>query len=342
MSDINNEPLMFLVGPNGSGKTYALRQALEEYEDESLLITEDGTPIVPRQKGQVSVDIENEDYFFKDESERGANKEGDIKEKINSYSLNVIIYCKGVINKLNLINKKSRGQEKLYNMMDILMSYNLNNIKDVYFDEPENFLDEEYLKVIVGLFRELIENGYYIRVATHNSRLLKLMNVNIDNIKFFNKTKQNTLTLDQLKDMFSNRSKDVEDIRLEENIANEASINYKLNLVNNPKAFNTFIEQGIKNENFYQCLFYKKIIIVEGQSEIAALSSIQSDFDSSIEIFNPNGKAFIPFYTYLFLALGKEVTVIIDDDYSHDRELQNHSVAITMSLNKMKDEGEIN
>lgn len=345
MTFINDfsKPIKFLVGMNGSGKSYALNEALKEQEQWAFLITEDGMPIIPRHMNQVSIDLDSMSYNYLDEGSRGQLGRETEEENISEKALRVISFCNEIIRKLNLFITKSKGQEKLYNMMSIFTSYNLNHVRVIYFDEPENFLDEEFLKVITDFFDVLINNDYIVRVATHNSRLLNILKVNLEDVIFFHAHSQFLVSEDEIKELFQNSSNQIERIRVQQRIQTDASIQYKLDLLNHEQAFNSFIEQNLKSEEFYRCLFYKKIIIVEGISDIVALASMKNDFDSSIEIYNPNGKAFIPFFVQLFLKLRKEVVVIIDGDIPIQEEgtLLKHPVAITHFLKEFETRNEI-
>ncbi|MCM3079731.1 TOPRIM nucleotidyl transferase/hydrolase domain-containing protein [Brevibacillus invocatus] len=336
MTYINDysKQLRFLIGMNGSGKTYALNKALKEQEQHAILVTEDGMPIIPRHLNQVSVNLEKMSYSYTNEASRGQSGRATEEESISDRVQKIILYCNDIKRKLNLFKKKSKGQEKLFNMMEIFTNYNLNHIRAIYFDEPENFLDEEFLKVIAEFFRLLVDSSFIVRVATHNSRLLNILKVSLEDIIFFNSHTQFLVSNDEMKELYSLASSEIEEIREANKMLTDASIKYKLDLLNYPQAFDNFVEQSLKSEEFYRCLFYKKVIIVEGNSDIVALSSMKNEFESSIEIFNPNGKAFIPFFVHLFLKLKKEVVVIIDDDISEQDEDTSlkHPVAITNLL----------
>lgn len=345
MNNINDlsKPLKFLVGMNGSGKTHSLNEALKEQDRWAFLITEDGMPIIPRHMNQVSINLENMTYTYLDEESRGQLGREAEEEIISERVHNVIHYCNDITRKLDLFQKKSKGQEKLYNMMTIFKSYNLNSIRVIYFDEPENFLDEEFLKVIAEFFGVLIESNIIVRVATHNARLLNILKVSLEDIIFFNSYAQILLSMEEVKEIYQQSSAHIEKIRVENRMQNDASILYKLNLPSQPVAFANFIQQYLKSEEFYRCLFYKKIIIVEGQSDITALSSMKNEFESAIEVFNPNGKAFIPFFVQLFLILKKEVIVIADEDnHIMDEGVPlKHPVAITYYLRNLDAENYI-
>lgn len=337
-----SKSLLFLVGANGSGKTYALNAALNEHRDNGLLITEDGVLVVPRQKNRVSIEYETMYYYYKDEKARGQIREPKEKETITEKAKNVIGYCDSIKKKIQQFKTKSKGQEKVANIMDIFTRCNLNNIEFVFFDEPENYLDEEFLKVIANLFHVLLVNGFVVRSATHNPRLLNLLRVNIEQIILLDNHKMFDVSLDELNKMYFSSTKEIEKVRTLYQMEIDPVIQYKLNMHRHSLAFDSFVRQSLQNEDFYRCLFCKHIFIVEGESDIAALSCIKREFDTSTEIFNPNGKAFIPFFVQLFRCLRKKVTVIIDDDRPNQEEKNlSHPVAITKVLEQQSSNSEI-
>lgn len=342
MIEMNNEinNLLVLVGPNGAGKSYELNRALRDTEN-GIMITEDGMPQFSKVMSKVYIDGASRTYFYSNEERRGTDgnyeETADISENVEP----IITYCKNVVNHLNQIINKSKGQEKLHNMMSIFLDYNFNNIKYVYFDEPENFLDEEYLKVVANLINELRKNGFVVRIATHNARLLKLLDVSIEDIVLINSRNTFIISRNEIIDLYKLAAKEINDIKDSEKMDEDSGIKYKLSLVDHLPVLESFIEQNIKSEEFYRCLFCNQIIIVEGDSDVIALKAIRDEFDMSAGIFSSNGKAFIPFFAKLFLELRKKVIVVIDDDSNLKNNGGNLSapVALTMVLQKYYNDG---
>ena len=104
MNPINDfsKPIRFLVGMNGSGKTYALNEALKEQEQRAFLITEDGMPIIPKHMNKVSVNFQNMSYNYLDEGSRGQSGRETEQENISGRVLRVISFCDDIVRKLNL------------------------------------------------------------------------------------------------------------------------------------------------------------------------------------------------------------------------------------------------
>ncbi|GAB3059185.1 hypothetical protein ACFOU0_04745 [Salinicoccus sesuvii] len=331
--------LLFLVGPNGSGKTHALKQSMENVDEKCILITEDGNPLFVKKINKVIIDYEKALYSYTEEEQRGRGDRLLEEDEISVNSLNIIDFCYKKFKKLNQVINKSMGQEKLNNLLKILLSYNLNNIKLFYFDEPENFLDEEYLKEVANLIRLLIENEKVVRVVTHNSRLLRLLNVNLENIIVLKQYKQLSISSLKIKECYEEVRENIGTIVRNINAEESAQINYRLSFIDNDTLFESFLNQYLKDEQFYRTLFYKEILIVEGQSDIIALNHIKDSFDVSLEVFNPNGKTFIPFFVLLFNILGKNIRVVIDDDLENPTGARlKHPVALTQYLKQLSEE----
>ena len=297
--------LKVLVGANGSGKTFNLNKRLREVNC-GLLITEDGMPQFNKDIKKVNIDYNEKKYVYIDEENRGRKGHRDIQneenEEISTASQNVIKYVTDIMKRLKTIINKSKGQEKLNNMLNIFLQYNLNHIRHIFLDEPENYFDEDYLKIIGRVINILLENNYCVEVATHSSRLLKILEIDIDNILLVNNHNIKTVSTQNIISLYRDVADEIKNVAEESRVNDNPGILYKLNLVNNTDLLNSFIEQNLKSEEFYRCLFCKKILIVEGDSDAMALNSIKNDFDISVEIFVANGKAYIPFFARLFYS----------------------------------------
>lgn len=330
------ETLIAYIGRNGSGKTYTLNKILESSPQNTLYISEEGIARVIHQKNRVSIDMESGKYLYYNELERGKIRETE-EYTINDKSKSIIEYCQNIISRTEDIQSKSQGQKKLENMMNIFLDYNLNNIENILFDEPENFFDEEYLKLISEFIELLTQQSYNIKIATHNSRLLSIIEIDIENIILMNNCKnkkfeQKSISKDEIKEMFAEISSKVDLLKKEYKCDKDAGINYKLNIHTIEMAFNSYISRYVNNIDFYSALFFKTIIIVEGLSDFEAMKSINHKLDTNVYVFSANGKAWIPFYTTLFLKLGKTVITMIDTDSTK----KSHATILTNILEEME------
>jgi len=323
--------IIAIVGKNGEGKSYSLNMTLSQLPNKSIYISEDGIANILYQKNRVSINNEEKLYIYMDEKSRGDRTTAE-QQIIGVPALTIIKFCNNISTNLKSIVNKSLGQKKLQNIIEIFLSYNLNNIEFILFDEPENFLDEQYLKLIAELINLLEHNGYKVRIATHNSRLLSLINININDILILSNRNEYQISIEEVKDIFKKASSLIQAEKIQKKYDEDASIRYKLGIAENSMVFSNYIESNLKNIEFYRSLFYKELIIVEGISDLEALNSIKNSFDNSVFVYACNGKAWIPFYAMLFTKLNKEVTVIIDGDPSRN----NHATAITTVLENME------
>ena len=141
--------LFAIVGPNTVGKSYSLRFLHSKSNGESLLIDEDGgyTCNIARSKIQR---VDNK-YFYVDESNKGKEAAEVEQIEIESSSREIISVAEDCKRQMN-VKFLSSGSKKLNNILDIILSLNLNGIKFFYFDEPENFLDDQSIKLVQRIF----------------------------------------------------------------------------------------------------------------------------------------------------------------------------------------------
>jgi predicted ATPase len=305
--------LLFFVGPNGAGKSFNLNR-LYNNSNNSLYVNEEGQPTFSISKPKVKIDIENKIYHFQNDLKRGTERVEIVSEQINEGFFPLLHEIFELQYKNELIKStKSKGQEKFSNLLNIFTEFNFNNLEYICLDEPENFLDEDYIKVISRLILKLAKVGFKVRIATHSVRILTECHASIEQIRILNRTEEYKTSIEEIRELMKSTRDDIIKFQNKDyNLGN--SILTKLNACDNDKFFQVFISQTIENEDFYKCLFNKTIVLVEGASEIVALKTIKNRFDSSTEYFSPHGKVHMPFFMKLFIALGKKVIVLIDTD----------------------------
>lgn len=305
--------LLFFVGPNGAGKSFNLNRIFKD-EDNALYVNEEGQPTFSLNKPKVKIDIENRVYQFQNDLKRGMQQIEIETDQINKNFSPILDEVLKLQYKNNLIiSTKSKGQEKFSNLLSIFTEFNFNNLEYICLDEPENFLDEDYIKEIARLILKLAEVGFRVRVATHSVRILTECCASIGQIRILNRRKQYEISIETIRETMKSTRDEI--IKFENKDYTLGGIMLdKLNACDNEIFFQVFIAQTIENEAFYKCLFNKTIVLVEGASEIAALKTIKNRFENSTEFFSPYGKVYMPFFLKLFNTLGKEVIVIIDTD----------------------------
>ncbi|WP_144514538.1 TOPRIM nucleotidyl transferase/hydrolase domain-containing protein [Bacillus thuringiensis] len=305
--------LTFYVGSNGAGKSFKLNQIFKTNEN-SLYVNEEGQPTFSLNKPKVKIDIKNKTYHFQNDLKRGNDHLNIESEQINEEFLPLLQNILELQSKNNLIKStKSKGQEKFGNLLNIFTEFNFNNLEYICLDEPENFLDEDYIKEIARLILELSKIGFKVKVATHSVRILTECSASIEQICILDRTNEYTTSNEEIREIMKSTRDEIMKYTHKDHTLGK-NILAKLNACDNPQFFQVIVSQTIENEEFYKCLFNKTIVLVEGASEIVALKTIKTRFENSTEFFSPHGKVYMPFFVKLLNLLGKEVIVLIDTD----------------------------
>jgi energy-coupling factor transporter ATP-binding protein EcfA2 len=323
----NDFTCKFLLGRNGSGKTYRLNEIYKNDPNKVLLITEEGELKTEVAKNKVRVELEKKRYIISTGERIPGSRSTDDSHKIEPIDdriLPLLYFCNAELQKLEEIKFKSKGQEKIRNMLNVLYSTCLNSITIVLFDEPENFLDDFFIKVVSNLIELLCDSKIKIVIATHNPRLCELCEASINDILMLN------LELIEGNITYTEKSITENDIELASAsiydsigqimkdkghcINQGGAIANKLKLYENSKVFKSYLTHVLKSEHFYRALFYRKIYIVEGQTEINVVRSLKREMPNSSCFFSTDGKAFMPIFTWIFSSLGKRITILLDSD----------------------------
>lgn len=316
----------FLIGSNGSGKTYVMRKMLSEHEGESLFISEEGNLDIKMIRKSVVPELENKKYIiYPDPRSYGTERDDGYKKvSIPERLLPLIEYCYEQIEHYKSIRYRSKGQEKIYNIFNIIYKTLLNPIKIIFIDEPENFMDDLGLRKITRLFKLIEDAKIKLIVSSHNYNLCNLLKVPINHIFFikkdFNEKKvafSNTIkciSLNDVKKLYKNETKNFENY-IKGKKLDPDKMSRKLHIDDNGDLFELFLNDVLTSEQFYRSLFYSNVVLVEGQTE----KRIINKFDLS-EKFEDNyfficdGKGYMPFWAALFNSIGKNVKIIIDSD----------------------------
>lgn len=298
-----------LVGPNTTGKTYLLNKTFDSIEGKSLFIDEDGDVISKNLKR--TSEFANNQFIYFDESQRGKDNQNFETECATKNSLKIRNYI------LNLKNKiptkyKSLGSKKLLNILDYLLSYNLNNVDYIFFDEPENSLDDENLKNIKMIFDVLQDNSKHIIMVTHSPRLLELMSISIDDI-YIKTGLFKEIRHIKKKDLLEKLKQYGEDVS-KLNSFNQLPRQKRLFFENNNELSNLYLNTLLTSFEFYKTLFYSSVIIVEGQTELFITKYLSNNIPVTNNYFVANGKFRIGFLIDLFTMTANQVTCFIDSD----------------------------
>ena len=301
--------LFSIVGPNTVGKSYSLRYLHEQCNGESLLIDEDGgyTCNITRSKVQR---VDNK-YLYIDESNRGKDSFDAEQIEIDESSREIISIAEDCKRQLN-VKFVSSGSKKLNNILDIILSLNLNNIKYFFFDEPENFLDDQSIKVVQRIFDSLAINNKTVVFVTHNPRLLEILKMDIDFIYLLPKMYGDfiNLTFQQIENIYRTTGAEISRIQLSAQPGYGDILEYS----KPEKVEYLFLKRLLSSQEFYRSLFYNEIFLLEGLTERCVLEESPKLIQHTQNVYYCNGKYQAPFLIKLFVALHKRVIGVFDRD----------------------------
>ncbi len=321
-----------LVGPNTTGKSYILNMAFNQLNNKTLFIDEEGN--VKTKDNRNKIKIINELYVYSDERKKGnRNKEEEEVEKINSYSLKIIQTIRKYLAKINTKNK-SLGSTKLYNILNTLLSYNLNNIEYILIDEPENFLDDENLKIINIVFECLKNNNKSIILVTHSPRLLELMRIKIDDIYYLKQMfgDINNIKIDEIRQIYMDNG--ISLLNFDKSIT--ISEVDKYDFIGISPMMDIYLDNLLYSYDFYRTLFYSGVIILEGHTEKLIINELKDYINYSNNYFIANGKNRIPFLIKLFSLLNLNITCFIDTDKNEGEEINKLPQLLTNYIGNLK------
>ena len=292
--------LFAIVGPNTVGKSYSLNFLHSQSNGESLLIDEEGGYKCNIARSKIKR-VDNK-YLYVDELNKG--REGIEGEYIeiepsSRYIISVAEDCKQQLN----IKFISSGSKKLNNILDIILSLNLNNIKIFYFDEPENFLDDQSIKVIHRLFDALVNNNKTVVFVTHSPRLLEVLRIDIDAIYLLPRMYEDfiNLTFDQIKHIYHTTGDEINEIKVTERIGYGDALEFS----KPEKIEYLFLNRLLSSQEFYRSLFYNEIFLLEESPKLIQYTQ---------NVFYCNGKYQAPFLIKLFITFKKHVVGVFDRD----------------------------
>ncbi len=336
---------LFLIGSNGSGKTYTLKEYQDITEGKSIYISEEGTLDVKMFRSNAIPKLDTHEYLLYPKSKYyGETKEREeIKiVKIDKRLIELLSYCKKEIDFYNSVKNKSKGQEKVFNIFNIVFNTFMNPIKIIFFDEPENFLDDLGLRKVSVLFSMLKKANIKLVVATHSYSLCNLLKIPIDNIIFINKwfdidesNYKNSIISQSLKDikkMYRTCTEDFEKYIMTKNLDIDKGIKMKMHYYEDSKLFKLYLNDALKSEQFYRSLFYKRIILVEGASENRIIRKLNIEQLHDDFFFVTYGKAFMIFFAKLFTKIGKEIIIITDSDKKYKGKSKRYNTAYGITL----------
>lgn len=340
----STEPL-FIIGPNGSGKTYNLKKYQDITEGNSIYISEDGNLDVKMPRNEAIPRLENGEYLIYPQNkyygERIERKDV-IVSKIDYRLLELINYCKKELDFYNSIKCKSRGQEKAFNIFNIIYKSYMNPIKYIFFDEPENYLDDLGLRKISILLSHLKDAKIKLIISTHSYSLCSLLNVSINNIIFINKmfdlkksyynNQMIKLTLNNVRKIYEASTIEFEKFIENKKLDVDGGIRKKMHFYEHKNLLDLYLNDVLKSEQFYRALFYQKIILVEGPSESRIIRKLNIEELHDNYFYITYGKCFMIFFAKLFTKIGKNILIITDSDKKFKKGADKYNTAYGITL----------
>lgn len=329
MISSNDKQRVFYIGANGSGKTRALKKHQQNSRSNSLFFDETGVCNTLVDKSKVL--IQDNFYIYNSEGDRGKReKDPNKNEKINENLLEPLKKIRGILDKLRSF-KSSPGIDKLKVITDELLTRNLNRINIIIIDEPENFLDDENLKVLTEILLVFFELNISLIFATHSSRFLELNRAIPDEIILLKELKKIRNEYSQIQDMFESISTNIisgDNIFFSGHKCN----NMKLKLKLKGKPLEIFLKSFLLSQEYYRCLFYDEVTLAEGLTEKILISSIHSSKVGNKNFYFTNGKIFIQFYIELFRMYQLKVKALFDSDKKDNEQESSPASLLTDHL----------
>lgn len=316
MISISENKRVFYIGANGSGKTHSLKKHQRNNKPNSLFFDEAGVCNTLVDKSKVL--IQDNYYIYSFEGERGKRqKDSNEKVEIKKNLLVPIKKIRSVLDKLRSF-KPSPGIKKLKLITEELLTRNLNSINTIIIDEPENFLDDENLKVLSEILLVFYELNISLFFATHSSRFLELNMAKPDEIILLKEFKKINIEYCDIKRMFEDVSKEIlDDKSIFCEGKRDPGMEGKMKLKGKP--LDIFLKSFLYSHEYYRCLFYDEVTLAEGLTEKILIASIQSSKISNKNFYFTSGKIFIPFYINLFRMYHLYVKAIFDSDKSESK-----------------------
>lgn len=320
-----------LVGKNATGKTYFLTSIFNTLKNTTLFIDENNIARTNIKMGKVS--ISGTKYIYDDSEKRGTD--GSYLTETSLISNETLIFIEKLKQWQKLLDTayKSLGSRKLLNIISSFLTYNLDNIDFFLFDEPEASLDDENIKILVAIFKELMSIGKKIVFVSHSPRFLELLNLRIDDIYIFSSIFGDIKNVNygQVMSLYLETCDEINPIidslglKLDRDIVVYKKDSYLIKII---------IDDFLSSIYFYRTLFYKDIFLIEGESEEYLVKQLYSEEFMTYNFYATHGKYFMPFFIKFFSLIVEKVYCFYDTDLIYTDK--NLAKALTEYIQKLE------
>lgn len=331
--------IKIFIGPNGYGKTTKLQSIKDQLELEGhndTILLESEILLLDEVKDTVdtskTMEFIIDNLFNSSESLQEAknNYENEVDRAVESNILymNTIIdeilshnqqtrsgnfisktvkkeYKKLVkINTSDVKNKIGSGQ-RMFLILKLVSKFNSKN--NIFLDEPEKYSHPSLLHKTAEIINDLSARGKNVYIATHSPKLVSMLRFDLDDIVILNDPNylEKSLNLNAVLNQYSAHAITLNSPRLSKSLSYFNITDFK----NNIKNFHL--------HEFIDCLFSKKIYIVEGVNDVLFIKKLlqqNNNFYEDYSIFQTYGKHHMILFAKIFLDLGIEVKVFFDED----------------------------
>lgn len=301
--------MKILIGKNTVGKTYELQQKYNSSRGNSLLIDHNGTC----ERSNIYIDFEQLQYES-DRRYRGEEETREI-ELIKPELHEFYKTAKQSYDKVSRIRNKSNGILKLERVLESLIYQNLNNIRNIYIDEPDTYIDSENLINLIQILNLLQNSGVSITVATHSSEFVNQCSLSILNLEILRGNylmgtrKKYSISKFEIQEVIKSVYNEFTENDLTQ--GRKRGLNKIENALGNP-VYLDYLIMGLSRQEVVTALFYEDVYLFEGHSE-----KIINDIAYNNAKFSKipcGGKSLVIIYAYIFEKLGVNITCVVDRD----------------------------
>lgn len=304
--------MKIIIGKNTVGKTHYLLEKYNSSRGNSLLIDHNGTC----ERSNIYVDFEELQY----ESDRRYRGEDTREiELIKSELHEFYKAAKKSHDKIRGTRNKSNGILKLERILEALIYQNLNNIVNIYIDEPDTYIDSENLIMLISLLNMLEHFGISIVIATHSSEFVSQCSIKITDIEIIRGNylmgtkKHYSISDEKILEIY----KEVNELFEKKHFENGNRCGmHSISLAFEKPEYIEYLIMCLSDQDVITALFYDNVLLFEGYSE-KVINNLLFKYNKFSKI-TCGGKSLVILYAYILKSLGMNVSCVVDRDNEHN------------------------